>query len=107
MTHGRQHRCLCDQPPVKTLGADALELTNGPRLTRAVAARGWEVQLILRDPIRRGPWVSLGSAPGIFSFAGFALYPGAVVNHSLEYNYMLNPLRPLINLWNLGWPRGP
>lgn len=84
-----------------------LSFPNSLHFTHTVTACGWELKLILRDPKGGGLQVPLSSAPRSFSFTGFAPHPGAAVKHSHEYGYMPNPVRPLINFLNPGWPLGP
>lgn len=42
-----------------------------------------------------------------FSFAGFALYPFAVISHSCESNYILSPVNPPNKSSKCGWSWGP
>lgn len=92
--------CLCDQPPIKTLGAESLtSFLSFGNISDMLS------QFIPCDCTGRILWKF---APGFpqtshqasSPFAGYALYPSVVINYSV-YNYTWSPASFLANYQNL------
>lgn len=86
-------RCLQKSPQQKP---QALSFP-GRHFTCVVITECWGIKHILYDSIERGllkAYIrsSLVFIPCAFSFAHFALYSFILINHSYEYNKMLNPV---------------
>lgn len=70
--------CLCEQPPLQTLGPESLRsFPGGQHSTDTVTTRSWGANRLPGASREKTPgacaWCPLDSAPRAFSFAGFAL----------------------------------
>lgn len=102
--------CLCDQPPIKILGASL-----GRNITHTLLYFCcWEKNMLCVTPHgRERAWGHLhvdSSRPHLCLFPyDPAVYPyyTTVENLSHEYNYMLSPVSPSSESSNVGWSWGP
>lgn len=95
--------CLCDQPPMKTLDIQMLMSFPGRQHFTKAAIICWEnqeplVKLHWKKTLRSLYQVSSTLHPMCLFSLLFALYSFVLINHSHEYNYMLNPSRKSSNL---------
>lgn len=94
LVHARQ-RAL----PIKTLGTESLisfPVDMPHTLSQLITGR---IKSILCDSTGRWLWEACAWFPPDFapcdsSFADFSLYTFAVINHSSEYDHLLNPVSP-------------